>query len=268
MHEATRVLPQSFTEIKFSDKDIERFWSKVNKGSDGECWDWVRGKDKDGYGSFWLNNEDIRAHRLSYIIKNGQIPRNMFICHKCDNPACVNPDHLFLGSNRDNINDMLSKGRTRKGEMNNGARLKERQVTEIKKIYLTGKVSSRALAKQFGVGKGTILRIVNGDTWGHNDLPEGVESIDCIKQIAKARRDIHAVSNEDVLKVYDLYFTGVISARKIGEMFGVAKRTILSIINGGYASRVPLPPHIPSFDALRDIAVSKRRNQKAQHSHL
>lgn len=268
MSEATSVLPQSVKEIKFSDKDIERFWSKVHKGGEDECWDWMRGKDKDGYGAFWLNNEDIRAHRLAFIMKNGQIPSNMFVCHRCDNPACVNPGHMFLGSSRDNINDMLSKGRTLKGEKNNGAKLKEHQVTEIKKIYLAGNVSSRVLAKQFGVGKGTILKIVNGEAWSHNDLPDGVESIDCIKRIAEARRDIHAVSNENVLMVYDLYFTGTISAKKIGEMFGVAKRTILSIINGGYASRVPLPPHIPSFDALRAIAVNRRRGGAVEHSHL
>lgn len=263
MSEATSVLPQSESEIKFSDKDIERFWSKVNKGGDEECWHWVRGKDKDGYGIFWLNNTNIRAHRLAFILANGQIPKNMFVCHRCDNPSCVNPAHLFAGSSRDNINDMMAKGRTLKGENSNGAKLKEDQVTEIKGIYSTGKVSSRQMAKRFGVSKNTILRIVNGDTWGHNQLPDGVESIDDIKKIATARRDTCVASEGDVLKIYDLYFTGTIAAKKIGDMFGYSEYTILNIINGNYASRVQLPTHIPSFDALRQIAISRRRCRAA-----
>ena len=266
MNEATSVLPQSNKEIKFTDKDIERFWSKVNKNGE-DCWEWIAGSDRDGYGKFWLDGKEIRAHRAAWLFYSGSLGEcGAFVCHKCDNPKCCNPSHLFIGTYRDNIDDMVSKGRTLKGEKCNSSTLKEFEVAEIKRIYATGSVSSRKVAKQFNISKNTVLRIVNGYTWSHSDDPKSNSSVALLTKIAEARRDSCVVNNEDVLKIYNLYFTGAISAQKIGEMFNTSKRTILSIINGGYATRVPLPPHIPSFDALREIAISRRRNQKKQHS--
>lgn len=90
-------------------KDIERFWSKVNK-SDG-CWMWTTGKNRSGYGMFKANKKMFISSRLSYQLQNGEIPKGMFVCHKCDNPSCVNPDYLFLGTPQDNVDDMIAKGR-------------------------------------------------------------------------------------------------------------------------------------------------------------
>jgi hypothetical protein len=157
---------------------------------------------------------------------------------------------------------MIAKGRTLKGEESNGAVLSESEVRQIKELYSSGNISSMALAKQFGVVKSSILRIVNGRTWIHSDDQKGNSTVEELRQIAAARRDGHSVRDEDVLAIYNLYFTGKFGARRLGDMFGVSKSPILGIINGKYSNRVPLPPHIPSFDALREIAVSKRRDKK------
>lgn len=89
---------------------IDRFWSRVNRGHPDHCWTWEGLKSK-GYGYLCHEGIYIRAHRLSYEIHNGEIPKGLLICHHCDEPSCVNPVHLFLGTNRDNMIDALRKGR-------------------------------------------------------------------------------------------------------------------------------------------------------------
>lgn len=90
----------------------ERFWKKVDKS--GECWIWKAFKNKQGYGRFGLRaSECVNAHRVSYVIAYGEIPDDYFVCHKCDNPSCVRPEHLFAGTRQDNIDDMMIKMRSR-----------------------------------------------------------------------------------------------------------------------------------------------------------
>jgi hypothetical protein len=171
MHEAIAPLPQSDKQIKFSNKDIERFHSKLNKLDNG-CWEWQGFLDRDGYGRFWLNGKDQRAHRAAWLLFVGDIGQdNEFVCHKCDNPRCVNPAHLFIGTSRDNIDDMVAKRRALSGENNNNSRLTGEQVDEIRRLYATGKHPSRKLAKQFNSAKSTILRIIHGHTWKYRDHP-------------------------------------------------------------------------------------------------
>lgn len=87
----------------------ERFWPRITK-SDG-CWIWPGAKNADGYGDVAILGTKRKAHRLAWEVTKGPIPEGLFVCHKCDNPPCVNPDHLFVGTNSDNMRDMSSKGR-------------------------------------------------------------------------------------------------------------------------------------------------------------
>lgn len=89
----------------------ERFWNKVLKTDD--CWTWTSAKSRKGYGLFWDGNKFVRAHRASYVLAFGPIPDGMCVCHHCDNPSCVRPDHLFIGTNADNVHDSIAKGRFR-----------------------------------------------------------------------------------------------------------------------------------------------------------
>jgi hypothetical protein len=95
-------------------KLLERFWSKVDKECSEffDCWEWTGGKTVDGYGLFKLNGRHVLAHRVSYEIEVGKIPDGMLVLHKCDNPSCVNPDHLYTGTNQDNANDRMKRNRT------------------------------------------------------------------------------------------------------------------------------------------------------------
>lgn len=90
---------------------MKRFFNKVDVKSKEECWNWLASSRGKGYGAFKLNGKVVDAHRVSWILHNGEIPENIFICHKCDNPSCVNPDHLFLGTHSDNMNDAYNKKR-------------------------------------------------------------------------------------------------------------------------------------------------------------
>ena len=96
---------------------MKRFWDKVNIAGPDECWEWTAGTYLKGlkYGRFQFEGKAKSAHRVAYILTNGDIPDDMFVCHTCDNPACCNPKHLWLGSAKDNTQDMLKKGRAKNG---------------------------------------------------------------------------------------------------------------------------------------------------------
>jgi len=98
--------------LNLSESAIQRFWKFVDKSK--ECWEWTGFRNKQGYGRFGIaGSQCVNAHRVSWTIANGPIPDGQFVCHKCDNPSCVNPEHLFVGSRQDNIDDMMIKKRSR-----------------------------------------------------------------------------------------------------------------------------------------------------------
>lgn len=147
-----------------------RFWSKVDKsaGPDG-CWVWMAGKHDAGYGSFMVKKElgDFLAHRISYAIHYGIDPSDLFVCHRCDNRICCNPNHLFLGTDQDNKDDMVSKGRqgAARGADSAKAKFAADEIVEIRKRYAAGGVTCLELALANNVDETTISGIVRGDTY-------------------------------------------------------------------------------------------------------
>ena len=141
------------------------------------CWEW-QGSKRSGYGRMIIGSrtdgtrKTVSTHRLSYELNYGEIPQGMEICHKCDNPCCINPDHLFAGTRQDNIDDRERKGRNNppKGEKHAKAKLTERDVIDIRNKRAAGK-SFGKLAKEYGVHKKTIQNAVSGKSWGFLPMP-------------------------------------------------------------------------------------------------
>lgn len=145
---------------------IELFYSYTDKRSNG-CWEWRLSRDKDGYGKVQVFGKYYKAHRVSWELNNGEIPPGLFVCHKCDNPSCVNPNHLFLGTNSENIKDSFLKGRSNQRGANNGAAvLSEKQVIEIRSRYENERISQRELARQYGITQSAVSTIITGHNWG------------------------------------------------------------------------------------------------------
>lgn len=137
----------------------------------GDCIVWTGTKNDSGYGKIRIHGKWRRAHRVSFEINHGEIPPGMVVRHSCDNPSCINPDHLLTGTQGDNINDMRDRGRARfaVGESSGKAKLTEADVRMIREIHSPGVRGRGAhvLAKRFGVSKPTIQAIISGKSWGH-----------------------------------------------------------------------------------------------------
>jgi len=155
----------------------ERFWKMVDKNGPipphrpelGPCWVWTGAKStKFGYGSMGgaPGQKGIKTHRLSWEIHYGQIPNELWVLHKCDNPPCVNPSHLFLGDASDNAKDAASKGRTLQGVRHPDTPFNESDIIEIRRRFSSG-VSQHQLAREHNVSHMTIWQIVNDWTWRH-----------------------------------------------------------------------------------------------------
>lgn len=152
------------TEIQVTDEQMEsvikRFWKYIQKGP--ECWEWVGAKTKAGYGLLTVPvQKQIYMHRFSYVLHKGKFPKKLLVCHRCDNPCCVNPEHLFLGTKADNSLDMVAKNRDGKPSKI----LSAEQVIQIRRDYKPWVVSQSMLAKKYGVSSGCIQGIVDGVTW-------------------------------------------------------------------------------------------------------
>jgi hypothetical protein len=150
--------------------NVKQFWARVDKSfaENGEqgCWIWMGARFKEGYGMIRVPPTGKKgtyslAHRVAWELTNGPIPDGLNVLHNCDNPPCVNPFHLFLGTDTDNQNDALDKGRKLSGEKHRWAKLKLAQVNQIKSSNL----SQRKLATQFGVSRWTIRAIKDGKAW-------------------------------------------------------------------------------------------------------
>lgn len=150
---------------------VTRFWQKVNKTK--TCWLWTGFKMAWGYGGIAKDNsrpmKQLYAHRVSWEIHNGPIPAGLSVLHNCpggDNPACVNPAHLYLGTHKDNMADMVAKGRSLKGEKCPNAKLTKAQVLKIVSAYRSGE-KSKVIAKRFKIHYQSVRDIVRGKVWGH-----------------------------------------------------------------------------------------------------
>jgi hypothetical protein len=198
-----------------------RFWSKVNKIEDG-CWEWASNKNNMGYGRFSLGSVIGKklAHRLSYEEANGPIPNGMHICHKCDNPACVNPDHLFAGTRSDNMTDSAKKGRTW------NMRLADASVIALLKDYISG-MSREAMGKKYGIATCSVDDFTTGSSrkWLHGK--HGCPTFEEL-QSAKRLKPSAILNAETVLEIRARLENGE-QGKDLAAEYGMHKATISDI---------------------------------------
>lgn len=149
------------------ERTIARFWSRVDKsGADG-CWLWTSTKHK-GYGRARSGRGYVRAHRAAWELTNGPIPAGMCACHRCDNPSCVNPGHLFLGTHSENMADRNAKGRQARlsGTAHGNAKLTDERVAAMRADRAAGMIY-REIGAKYGVTTGAAHNVVTGKSWTH-----------------------------------------------------------------------------------------------------
>ena len=174
-----RVHKPNRTRLPVTERVSAKFFANVDRS--GDCWLWTGKTDKDGYGLFYADGGDFRAHRAAYEIGHGVAPGDLCVCHRCDNPRCVNPDHMFLGTNAENTADRDAKGRTARGDRSGSrtcpesvprgencgtSKLTEGAVRSIR-LALAAGTRQESLAQEFAVTQGAISRIALNKTWRH-----------------------------------------------------------------------------------------------------
>lgn len=180
MSEAVTQIIYAGEKINLSPKDVARFWRKVDKSK--ECWEWTCGRFDDGYGGFWIQGKTRRAHKVAFLLSE-PIPEGLFVCHRCDNPICVRREHLFLGTVKENSDDMVRKGRAPKGPVSGewlekiraahprgerawNSRLSEADVREIRMAANRGE-PKKEIAARFRISKTNVSAIVSRRLWRH-----------------------------------------------------------------------------------------------------
>jgi len=160
--------PRKMTEKEFWESAVQRFWKGVDKGGPDDCWEWQKFTNPGGYGKIKIQGKSWSSHRVSWMIHRGD-PGDKHVLHRCDNPPCCNPNHLFLGTHADNVQDMITKGRDEAilcpGESNHNSKLTEADVIEIRKRLANGE-RHKDIAASYGVSR-TAISDINGRSWKH-----------------------------------------------------------------------------------------------------
>jgi hypothetical protein len=147
----------------------QRFWPKVNIAGPDDCWEWTGIKKKDGYGKIGVNGKYVTTHRVAWMLTHGNIPDGLQVLHKCDNPACVNVRHLYLGTPADNGRDKAIRKRAKsaRGSEHHAAKVTECQVREIRALYSEGGMTNVEIAARYNVTSSMIGQIVQRKAWKH-----------------------------------------------------------------------------------------------------
>ncbi len=233
---------------QFNEADIRRFWRHVEILTLDECWCWKLTKSTGGYGQITVHSRTLKAHRVAYYLFNSVDPESMLVCHKCDNPPCCNPYHLFLGTEKDNIQDAKAKGRlnTAAGDFHGTKTHPERHARGVdsglaklndvtarlaRDLYSHG-LSQQEIAARLGVTRECASRIIRGNNWKHVILPD---EIACLSD--PSRRGLPGASNpgakltpELVREIRAAWDKGGVTFQSLGERYGITKKSVFNIV--------------------------------------
>ncbi len=212
--------------MPYDDSTLARFWAKVNRAGDSDCWEWM-GAKLQGYGLFRAKGQCRRAPRVSWQIAHGDIPDELHVCHRCDTPSCVNPAHLFLGTQADNMRDKVAKGRHPRGESSPVAKITEEDVRAIRRAYAAG-ATQYALADQYNLHQVQIGHIVTGERWAHVRMEDGSAGT---FPAGTNRRRIAKLSDDIAARIRADYAAGGIKQKELGARYGVGQDVISRIVN-------------------------------------
>ena len=239
--------------MELSERDIKRFRSKFVAGKDDECWNWNGTLDIGGYGKLSVSvpkHTTLMAHRVSYTLYVGNIADGMIVMHKCDNPQCVNPNHLTMGTQKENVTDCGNKNRRSPQDKNNNNRaiLNEQDVIEIKKLYETGEYSCAYLGKMYGVAPSTVKYALVGKSWN------GVGNVFHIPK-NKINRMKRKLLKEEIIFLIDMLLSGDFTIKDVANKFSVTTSEVYHIckINNIQLNKItenPCPYKLSKFDVM------------------
>ena len=235
-HAVFTIDEESYREAKL-ELTVELFWSRVALGDTGACWWWTGSKSEAGYGMFSFDGKRRPAHRIAWELHYGStIPDGLLACHKCDQPACVNPRHIYPGTYKDNANDATERGRrnTRKGEDHPFSKLAGDDVVSIVARFDTGE-SGRAIAGAYGINKSVIHNIVRGRTWGHLT---GIQRGNTPDYTNRSRRT--DLTEDEVSTIRNRYSNGE-DQDLLALEHSLTVRSVRSLVSGRTFADIPNP---------------------------
>ncbi len=210
---------------------VSRFWSKVAVGEPDACWHWMR-SGASGYGTTTFNGRRTTATRVAYALSVGPVPDNMLVCHKCDNPPCCNPAHLFLGDDAANMADCASKDRTTFGLRSRHARLTNEIVVAVRTEYALGGVTIKELAARHGIGAPSMRAVLQFRAWARSGGPvadpdvlaagRNAEGINGSAKLTETQRD----------EIRSIYAAGGVSQKELGRRYGVSGPLVCLLTRG------------------------------------
>jgi hypothetical protein len=222
-----RALAEQWTPEQFADPT--RFWSRVARRDEHACWEWQGERTSNGYGTLVVSARPVRrregAHRIAFRLHHGIDPGELVVCHRCDNPPCVNPRHLFLGTQKDNVADMHAKGRNRAGR---SRKMSDAEVAEIRRLYATGQFASYELAAAFGISQQQAHRLATGRS--QRKSPTTVTAPDW------KQRGFHdpgqKLTDEQVQAIRSRYRAGGVTQRQLAAEYRISQGHMCAVING------------------------------------
>ena len=197
-------------------EQLNRFWEKVDVRGQDDCWEWLGCKSGGGYGNFSINRKSYVASRVMYTLYFDKIPDGMFVSHKCDNPSCVNPNHLFIGTANDNNQDRSRKGR-------NNSKLTRADINEIRKLYNETDISQLSLAKTYNVDNALISLIIANKLWKDENYKRKIKP--------GKNKYLKRLTDQDILEIRQLYKSGIYNQTEISKIYNVSSSYICLVVN-------------------------------------